>query len=92
MYVSEKLPTYPSPNLTLTLTSPLHVGLGRGRWAVCQTHTLIQGFHYLTGSETEVQGLDEHEKAEQHKSDDKQYVLFMTFTKKAFQWEKIHCN
>ena len=37
MYVSGKLPTYPSPNLTLTLlASNKMLGLGRGRWAVSQ--------------------------------------------------------
>ena len=38
--------TYPSPNLTLTLTSRFNLGkllgLGRGRWAVSQKYTLIQ--------------------------------------------------
>ena len=38
--VSGKPPTYPSPNLTLTLTS--HFGKNeRGRWAVSQKYTLI---------------------------------------------------
>ena len=43
MHVSGKLPTYPSPSLTLTLTSALSkmLGLGRGGWAVSQKHSLI---------------------------------------------------
>ena len=37
-YVSVKLPTYPSPKPTLTLSSYLgkNIGLGEGRWAVSQ--------------------------------------------------------
>ena len=35
MYVSGKLPTYPSPNLTFCpKREVLMLGLGRGRWAV----------------------------------------------------------
>ena len=41
MYVSGKLPTYPSPNLTLLALGRM-LGFGRGRWAVSQKHTLIQ--------------------------------------------------
>ena len=43
LYVSGKLPTYPSPNSTLTLTC--HLGQiwawGRGRWAVSQRSIMI---------------------------------------------------
>ena len=39
MYVSGNLPTYPSPNLTFGLKQ--EVGLGRGRWAVSQKHTMF---------------------------------------------------
>ena len=43
MVVSGKLPTYLSPNLTLTLTSFFGqmLGLGRGRWEVSQKRLLI---------------------------------------------------
>ena len=45
MCVSGKLPTYPSPNLTLTLlTLGKMLGLGRGRRAVSHKHTLIRYF------------------------------------------------
>ena len=42
--VSGQLPTYPSPNPTLTLTcyQSTVVELGRGRWAVAQILILIQ--------------------------------------------------
>ena len=41
---SGKVPTYPSPNLTLTLILSLGkmLGLGRGRWSVSQKRPLIQ--------------------------------------------------
>ena len=41
-----KLPTYPSPKPTLTLTSHLgqNVGIGEGRWAVSQKRIIIQIF------------------------------------------------
>ena len=42
MYVSGKLPTYSSPNLTFCPKREVSAfGLGRGRWAVSQKHTLI---------------------------------------------------
>ena len=43
MYVSGKLPTYPSPKLTLTLTSRFgkNVRFGKGLWGVAQKHSLI---------------------------------------------------
>ena len=43
VYVSLKLPTYPSPKPTLTLSSYLgqNVGLGRGTWAVSQKRKVI---------------------------------------------------
>ena len=43
-YVSVKLPTYPSPKPTLTLSSYLgqNVGLGRGRWSVSQKRKMIR--------------------------------------------------
>ena len=46
-YVSVKLPTYPSPKPTLTLSSHLEliVGLGRGRWAVSEKRKMIQMAH-----------------------------------------------
>ena len=41
-YVSGKLPTYPSPNLTFWPKQKVSVNVrfGRGRWAVSQKHTL----------------------------------------------------
>ena len=45
-YVSGKLSTYPSPNLTLTLLALGKMScLGRDRWAVSQKHTLIHAFY-----------------------------------------------
>ena len=43
LHVSGKLPTYPSPKPTLTITSPLGkmLALGRGRWAVSQKRIMI---------------------------------------------------
>ena len=43
LYVTGKLPTYPSPKLTLTLTSHLgqNVGLGEGRWAVSRKRIMM---------------------------------------------------
>ena len=44
MYVSGKLPTYPSPNPTFcpTVRIRVNVRFAEGRWAVSQKHTLIQ--------------------------------------------------
>ena len=49
MYVSRKLPTYPSPILTSCPKREVSVnlGLGRGRWAISQKHTLIRKFCVL---------------------------------------------
>ena len=48
---SGQLPTYPSPNPTLTLTccqlTVVELGEGRGRWAVAQILILIVGFFPL---------------------------------------------
>ena len=45
LYVIGKLPNYPSPKLTLTLTSHLWQMLahGRGRWAVSQKRIMMRG-------------------------------------------------
>ena len=47
--VSGKLPTYPSPKLTLTLTSHLgqNDGLGEGRWTVSQKPKLKQSLSWI---------------------------------------------
>ena len=44
--VPGKLPTYPSPKPTLTLTSHLrqNVGLGEGRWTVSQERNTNESF------------------------------------------------
>ena len=44
LYVSGKVPTYPPPKATLTLTSHLgqNVGLGEGRWAVSQKRIMVR--------------------------------------------------
>ena len=48
MYVSGKLPTYPFPNLTFTLLAlSKMLGLGRGKWAVSQKHTLMLNIETL---------------------------------------------
>ena len=43
LYVTGKLPTYPSPKLKLTLTSHLgqNVGLGEGRWVVSRKRIMM---------------------------------------------------
>ena len=43
LYVTGKLPTFPSPKRTLTLTSHLgqNVGLGEGRWAVSRKRIMM---------------------------------------------------
>ena len=48
--VSGKLPSYPSPNLTSTLTSRFgqNLDLGRGRWTVSQKRQLIRLFQVWT--------------------------------------------
>ena len=52
MSVSGKLPTFPSPNLTLTPTSFFgqNVWFGRGRWAVSEKRPLIQKVKYFANN------------------------------------------
>ena len=53
LYVSGKLPTYPFPKATLTLTSHLgkNVGLGRGRWTVSHKLCIMicLYYHFIIG-------------------------------------------